>query len=164
MNPTAGEDSISPMAPILRGRFMAPVRHFGMPLYFKDDDLAIHAVPKTGFRYFLVCLAAMLPVIVMIWAMSFPMVVANMPFSGNTVLDYCWFFVVLPKFGFTFLDQFGAALMISPFYIGGLLSFYLWSRQVCDRLTHFLELYCEKLGSLVSPGKKLKCNFMFKFS
>ena len=91
MNPTAGEDSISPMAPILRGKFMAPVRHFGMPLYFKDDDLAmaIHAVPKTGFGYFLVCLAALLPVIGSAFLTSFPMVV-NLPFLS-------WFFVVLPE-------------------------------------------------------------------
>ena len=54
--------------------------------------------------------------------------------------------------------------MIFPFYVGGLLSLYLWSKKVCDRLTGFLELYCEKLGSLVSPGKNLKCNFIVKFS
>ena len=71
--------------------------------------------------------------------------VADLPF-------FTWYFAVLPQFGFTLLDQFGGILMTSQFYVGGLFSLYLWSRKVCDRLTGFLELYCEKLGSLVSPG------------
>ena len=45
--------------------------------------------------------------------------------------------------------------MLTPFYVAGVLSLYLWSRKVCDRLNCFLQLYCGKLASLVSPGKRL---------
>ena len=149
MNP-AVEDSISPMAPILRRKLMAPIWLLGLPLHIKDVRCT-SAKPKTGFGYFLVFIGALLPVLTGAFVGAYPMV-ADLPF-------YIWFFGVLPKFHFTFLDQFGAILMLSPLYVGGLLSLYLWSRKLCDRLTEFLELFCQKLGSLVSPGMKLKCGF-----
>ena len=95
MNPTT-EDSISPMAPILRGRAMAPVRIFGMPLHFEDATSTL-AESKTGCGYFLVCLGGLLPMIVAAYSMVYPML-ADLPF-------FAWYFVVLPDFGFTRLDQ-----------------------------------------------------------
>ena len=95
MNSTT-EESISPMAPILRGRWMAPVRIFGMPLQFGDATSTL-AEPKTGCGYFTVCLGGLLPLIVMAYSASYPML-ADLPF-------FSWYFVVLPDFGFTRLDQ-----------------------------------------------------------
>ena len=68
------------------------------------------------------------------------------------MIDLMSFHVVLKPFGFTILDQIGAILMIFPYYIAGVISLYMWSKNVSDRLTEFLELFCEKLGSLVSSG------------
>ena len=95
MNPTT-EESISPMAPILRGRAMVPVRMFGMPLHFEDATSTL-AEPKKGCGYFLVCLGGLLPMIVAAYSMVYPML-ADLPF-------WTWIFVVLPDFGFTMLDQ-----------------------------------------------------------
>ena len=95
MNPTT-DDSISPMAPILRGRAMAPVRTFGMPLQFGDPTSTL-AESKTGCGYFLVCLGGLIPMIIAAYKMVYPML-ADLPFLT-------WYFVVLPDFGFTRMDQ-----------------------------------------------------------
>ena len=95
MNSTT-EKSISPMAPILRGRWMAPVRIFGMPLQFVDPTSTL-AEPKKGCRYFTVCLGGLLPLMAGVFSASYPML-ADLPI-------FSWYFVVLPDFGFTRLDQ-----------------------------------------------------------
>ena len=50
------------------------------------------------------------------------------------------------------VDTFGSMLMIMPFYFEGVVFLFL-DKKIPARLTSYLELYMEKLSSLVSPGK-----------
>ena len=50
------------------------------------------------------------------------------------------------------IDTFGSLLMIVPFYIEGAVTLHLY-KKILPRLTGFLKLFTEKLGSLMSPGK-----------
>ena len=112
------------MAPILRGRWMAPVRLFGMPLQFGDPTSTL-AEPKKGCGYFLVCLCGLLPFIVSAHISVYPML-ADLPF-------FRWYFVVLPDFGFTLLDQ-------------GLDSIHINSLRLSPNLKAFLKKVQEKCG------------------
>ena len=94
----------------------------------------------------------------------FAFIIAYPMVADILMIDLMSFYAVLEPFGFTILDEIGALLMIFPFHIVGVISLYMWSKNVSDRLTEFLELFCEKLGSLVSSGKMASRQVLLGFS
>ena len=62
------------------------------------------------------------------------------------------FAAIVELIPFGTIDIITSVLMTFPFYIEGTMFLFL-AKNIPDRLTNFLELYTEKLSSLMLPGK-----------
>ena len=127
------------MAPY-RDLIYADFRLLGFPFYFADGEQATLLEPKTGLAEGIVTWVTIIPLLGWVFTLAFPMVCGHQ-FAGH----------YMKAAGIEGIDTFGSLLMIVPYYTEGVLTLYLY-KAIPTRLTAFLRLFNEKLGSLISPG------------
>ena len=137
--PSSRGKTISPMAPY-RDLIYADFRLLGFPFYFADGEQATLLEPKTGLAEGIVTWVTIIPLLGWVFTLAFPMVSGHQ-FAGH----------YMKAAGIEGIDTFGSLLMIVPYYTEGVLTLYLY-KAIPTRLTAFLRLFNEKLGSLISPG------------